>query len=52
MSELAGDPDGRVRATLEIVWLSRLGAARKPAEAAAPGSATVSLQGCAGEQVG
>jgi len=30
------DPDGRIRATFEIVWLSGWRSAREPAEAAAP----------------
>lgn len=41
--ELAGDPDGRVRATLDIVWLSGWAPHESQQKPLVPGSAEVSL---------
>jgi hypothetical protein len=42
-AELAGDPDGRVRATLEIVWFSGWNPSESQPKPLKPGSAEVSL---------
>jgi len=42
--ELAGDPDGRVRATLEIIWLSGWAPHESQQKPLRPGSATVRLK--------
>ncbi|KQU93335.1 hypothetical protein ASC89_24630 [Devosia sp. Root413D1] len=43
-AELAGDPDGRVRATLEIIWLSGWAPHENQQKPLRPGSATVRLK--------
>lgn len=42
--ELAADPDGRVRATLELIWMSGWAAHESQQQPARRGSATVSLK--------
>jgi hypothetical protein len=42
-AELAGDPDGRVRATLEIVWFSGWNPSEDQPKPLRPGSAEISL---------
>ena len=48
--EIAGDPDGRVRATLEIVWLSGWVPHESQRQPLAPGSAQVSLKDVLGRK--
>jgi hypothetical protein len=48
-AELAGDPDGRVRATLEIIWLSGWAPHESQQKPLRPGSATVSLKDVLGK---
>jgi len=43
-ADLASDPDGRVRATLEIVWMSGWAPAPTQQKPLAPGSATMDLR--------
>jgi hypothetical protein len=47
---LAGDPDGRVRATLEIVWLSGWAAHDSQQKPMQPGSAKTSLKQALGDK--
>jgi hypothetical protein len=47
--ELAGDPDGRVRATLEIIWLSGWAPHESQQKPLRRGSATVSLRDVLGK---
>jgi SAM-dependent methyltransferase len=47
---LAGDPDGRVRATLELVWLSGWAAHESQQQPLRPGSAKVSLRDVLGDK--
>jgi hypothetical protein len=49
-AELAGDPDGRVRATLEIIWLSGWSPHESQQKPLAPGSAEVSLSKVLGKK--
>lgn len=49
---LAGEPDGKVRATLEIVWLSGWAAHESQPEPLKPGSARVSLRQVLGDKSG
>lgn len=51
-AEIAGDPDGRVRATLEIVWLSGWAPHESQQKPLAPGSAKVSLKSVLGDKAG
>jgi hypothetical protein len=51
-AEIAGDPDGRVRATLEIVWLSGWAPHESQQKPLAPGSAKVSLKSVLGNKAG
>lgn len=46
--EIAGDPDGRVRATLEIIWLSGWAPHESQQKPLAPGSAKISLKSVLG----
>ena len=48
-AELAGDPDGRVRATLEIIWLSGWAPHENQQKPLRPGSATVRLKDVLGK---
>lgn len=48
-AELAGDPDGRVRATLEIIWLSGWAPHESQQKPLRPGSAQVSLKDVLGK---
>lgn len=48
-AELAGDPDGRVRATLEIIWLAGWAPHESQQKPLRPGSATVSLKDVLGK---
>jgi SAM-dependent methyltransferase len=48
-AELAGDPDGRVRATLEIIWLSGWAPHESQQKPLRPGSATVRLKDVLGK---
>ncbi|WP_055046447.1 hypothetical protein [Devosia sp. A16] len=48
-AELAGDPDGRVRATLEIIWLSGWAPHESQQKPLRPGSATVRLRDVLGK---
>lgn len=48
-AELAGDPDGRVRATLEIIWLSGWAPHESQQKPLRPGSAKVSLKDVLGK---
>ena len=47
---LAGDPDGRVRATLEIIWLSGWAPHESQQQPLAPGSAKASLRTVLGDK--
>ena len=47
---LARDPDGRVRATLEIVWMSGWAPHESQQKPLKPGSAEVSLTRSAGQR--
>lgn len=49
-AELAGDPDGRVRATLEIIWLSGWAPHESQQKPLRPGSATVRLKDVLGKE--
>lgn len=51
-AEIAGDLDGRVRATLEIVWLSGWAPHESQQKPLAPGSAKVSLKSVLGDKAG
>jgi hypothetical protein len=52
-SELAGDPDGRVRATLEIIWLSGWAPHESQQQPLQPGTAKTSLaKALAGRRMG
>lgn len=51
-ADLAGDPDGRVRATLEIIWLSGWAPHESQQKPLRPGSATVSLKDVLGKKDG
>jgi hypothetical protein len=48
-AELAGDPDGRVRATLEVIWLSGWAPHESQQKPLRPGSATVRLKDVLGK---
>lgn len=48
-ADLAGDPDGRVRATLEIIWLSGWAPHESQQKPLRPGSATVRLKDVLGK---
>ena len=49
-AHLAADPDGRLRATLEIVWLSGWAAHTSQQKPLRPGTARVSLRDVLGER--
>ena len=49
---IAGEPDGKVRATLEIVWLSGWAAHESQPEPLKPGSARISLRQVLGDKSG
>ena len=49
-ARLAGDPDGRVRATLELIWMSGWAAHDSQQKPAARGSATVGLKDVLGNR--
>ena len=51
-AERDGDPDGRVRATLEIIWLSGWLPHESQQKPLAPGSAKVSLKSVLGNKAG
>jgi hypothetical protein len=51
-SQLAGDPDGRVRATLEIIWLSGWAPHESQQRPLRPGTAKTSLAKVLGKRVG
>jgi hypothetical protein len=51
-AELAGDPDGRVRATLEIIWLSGWAPHESQQKPLKPGSAQTSLTSVLGKKTG
>ncbi|HEV2513721.1 MAG TPA: SAM-dependent methyltransferase [Devosia sp.] len=48
-ADLAGDPDGRVRATLEIIWMSGWAPHESQQKPLRPGSATVRLKDVLGK---
>ena len=48
-AEIAGDPDGRVRATLEIIWLLGWAPHESQQKPLRPGSAKVSLKDVLGK---
>jgi hypothetical protein len=50
--DLAGDPDGRVRATLEIIWMSGWAPHESQQKPLAPGSAKVSMTRILGDKAG
>jgi hypothetical protein len=49
-AELASDPDGRIRATLEIIWMSGWAPHSSQQQPLKPGSATVSLATALGKR--
>ncbi|MGB3027488.1 class I SAM-dependent methyltransferase [Paradevosia shaoguanensis] len=50
--DLAGDPDGRVRATLEIIWMSGWAPHESQQKPLVPGSAKVSMTRILGDKAG
>jgi hypothetical protein len=48
--QLAGDPDGRVRATLELIWMSGWAPHESQQKPLKPGSAEISLTKILGQK--